>query len=60
MLSHMVAATRPRVSEAANRLRSTGLIDYRRGTMRISDRKGMESAACECYAAMRRPPGERR
>ena len=53
LLGHMVAATRPRVTEAAGRLRSAGVIDYERGLLRIRDRKRLEARACECYAATR-------
>lgn len=50
-LSAMLAATRPRVSQAAARLKAEGVIESRRGKMRILDRPGLEAAACECYAA---------
>ena len=53
-LSAMLAATRPRVSQAAARLKSDGIIDYRRGTIRIVDRARLEAIACECYAQIRR------
>src|SRR5262249_37537077 len=49
-LSAMLAATRPRVSQAAARLKGDGIIDYRRGTIRIVDRARLEAIACECYA----------
>jgi CRP-like cAMP-binding protein len=52
-LSAMLAATRPRVSQAAARLRADGIIDYRRGTIRILDRKGLEKVSCECYQETR-------
>jgi CRP-like cAMP-binding protein len=48
LLSYMVAATRPRVTEAAAKLRAQGLIDYRRGRVIIKDRKALEARACEC------------
>lgn len=54
ILAHMVAATRPRVSEAAARLRARRIIDYRAGRLQIRDRRALEAAACECYAATRR------
>jgi len=54
MLSQMLAATRPRVSLAAAKLRSLNTIDYQRGVVRIRDRKRLEQAACECYDATRR------
>jgi CRP-like cAMP-binding protein len=50
-LSQMLAATRPRVSLAAGKLRASGTIDYRRGLFRILDRKQLERTACECYEA---------
>ena len=54
MLSQMLAATRPRVSLAAAKLRSLRTIDYQRGVVRILDRKRLEQVACECYEATRR------
>ena len=48
-LSAVLAATRPRVSEAALKLKSTGIIAYRRGMVRIIDRKRLEALSCECY-----------
>lgn len=53
-LSQMLAATRPRVSLAAAKLRAMRTIDYQRGVVRILDRKRLEHAACECYDATRR------
>ncbi len=54
IISHMVAATRPRVAEAAGRLRSQGIIDYRRGSLSIRDRTRLERKSCECYEATKR------
>jgi CRP-like cAMP-binding protein len=54
MLSQMLAATRPRVSLAAAKLRSLRTIDYQRGVVRILDRKKLEQVACECYDVNRR------
>jgi hypothetical protein len=50
----MLAATRPRVSLAAAKLRSMQVIDYQRGVVRILDRKRLEQVACECYDAGRK------
>ena len=52
-LAHMVGAHRPTVTLAAQALHDEGLITYRRGRMAITDRAGLEAAACECYARMR-------
>jgi CRP-like cAMP-binding protein len=54
ILSQMLAATRPRVSLAAAKLRASQIIDYRRGFVRILDRKKLEQVACECYEAAKR------
>jgi len=35
-------------------LRAAGLIDYTQGVITILDRRGLEGAACECYAIIRR------
>jgi len=53
-LSAMLAATRPRVSQAAARLKSEGIIHYTRGVIRILDRQRLEAIACECYGQTRR------
>jgi len=52
-LATMLGARRAGVSEAAESLRSAGLIDYRRGKLTIVDRAGLERATCECYASDR-------
>lgn len=52
-LATMLGVQRPSVSLIASMLRRAGLIDYRRGTVSILDRKGMEDMACECYATGR-------
>jgi len=53
-LSHMLGAERPSVTLAAGALQKRGLITYRRGSVRVKDRAGLERAACECYAVVRR------
>ena len=55
-LSAMLAATRPRISQAAAKLKAEGLIGYRRGRVRILQRSRLESVSCECYKDTRRPP----
>jgi CRP-like cAMP-binding protein len=52
-LSHMMGVRRTSVSGSANKLQEEGLITYKRGIIRIVDRKGLEKNACECYAAVR-------
>jgi CRP-like cAMP-binding protein len=53
---HLAAALgvcRSTVSLAASALRRAGLIHYRRGTIRVLDRVGLERASCECYRVIR-------
>src|ERR1043165_3981646 len=53
-LAAMLAATRPRVSQAAARLKADGIVHYTRGVIRILDRQRLEATACECYGQTRR------
>lgn len=53
-LAAMLAATRPRVSQAAARLKADGIVHYTRGVIRILDRARLEAIACECYRQTRR------
>jgi CRP-like cAMP-binding protein len=52
-LSHMMGVRRTSVSGSANKLQEEGLITYKRGVIRILDRKDLEKTSCECYAAVR-------
>ena len=45
----MLGMRRPSVTVAAGLLQRAGLIDYRRGNLRILDRARLEEAACEDY-----------
>lgn len=53
-LSHMLGAERPSVTLAAGALQKRGLITYRRGSVKVKDRDGLERAACECYDIVHR------
>jgi CRP-like cAMP-binding protein len=52
-LSHMLGVRRTSVSGSANKMQVDGLISYKRGVIRILDRRALEKSACECYAAVR-------
>ncbi len=53
-LAEMLGVHRPSVTIVARTLQSAGLIRYSRGVITITDRKGLEEAACECYGIVRR------
>jgi CRP-like cAMP-binding protein len=52
-MAAMLGVRRPGISETASVLQQKGLIAYRRGLVRILDRKGLEDFACECYPVVR-------
>lgn len=52
-LAHILGANRKSVTLAAQSMQTAGLISYRRGTIQVLDRKGIEKASCECYAIVR-------
>lgn len=52
-LSQMLGVRRATVSEIAAALQARGVIDYTRGAITVTDRAGLEAAACACYAVIR-------
>ncbi len=53
-MSMMLGVRRAGITVAAGTLQKAGLIRYERGRMEITDRPGLETAACECYGIARR------
>ncbi len=53
-MAYMLGVRRVGVTNAAGELQREHLIEYHRGEMRVLDRRGLEAAACGCYAAERR------
>ena len=49
LISRMLGARRAGVSPVASNFRRLGLIESRRGNIRIVNRTGLEAIACECY-----------
>ena len=52
-LALMLGVRRATVSEVAVSLQKAGLIQYRRGMIRILDRRRLERRACDCYRIIR-------
>ncbi len=52
-IAQMLGTPRPYVTVAAGILEKEGLIQCRRGHIKILNRQGLESSACECYRVIR-------
>lgn len=52
-LAQMLGVRRPTVSKVASGLKREGLINYTRGSITVTDRKGLEEHSCECYEIIR-------
>ena len=50
-LAYMLGVRRVGITSAAGALQRDGLISYHRGRLTVLNRKGLERAACVCYAA---------
>jgi CRP-like cAMP-binding protein len=53
LVASLLGVRRESITEAAGHLQQVGLIRYRRGHIDVLDRTGLQSHACECYAAVR-------
>jgi CRP-like cAMP-binding protein len=47
-IARQLGTRRAGITSTCNSLRESGIIDYRRGMIRILDRKRLEIAACQC------------
>jgi len=50
LLARLLGTRRATVTQAANQLENSQVIESLRGRIRIPDRKGLEKVACSCYA----------
>ena len=51
-LAHLLGTRRATVTQAANQLEESGLIQSVRGRIRFLDRKALERQSCSCYATI--------
>jgi len=54
LIANMLGVRREGVTEAAGKLQAEGLIEYRRGRIRILDRTQLELRVCECYGVVKK------
>jgi CRP-like cAMP-binding protein len=54
LIANMLGVRREGVTEAAGKLQAEGLIEYRRGRIRVLDRHRLEARVCECYSVVKR------
>lgn len=54
LISNMLGVRREGVTEASGKLRDAGLIEYRRGHIKVLDRPRLERTVCECYGVVKK------
>jgi CRP-like cAMP-binding protein len=54
LIANMLGVRREGVTEAARKLQTAGLVEYRRGKITVLDRPRLQSRSCECYAVVKK------
>ena len=54
LISNMLGVRREGITDAARKLQSAGLIEYRRGHITLLDRQGLEDNVCKCYSVVKK------
>ena len=54
LIANMLGVRREGVTAAAGKLQDEGVIEYRRGHIKVLDRPKLEKMSCECYDVVRR------
>ena len=54
LIANMLGVRREGVTAAAGKLQDAGVIEYRRGHIKVLDRPKLETMSCECYEVVRR------
>lgn len=54
LIGNMLGVRREGVTEAAGKLQKLGVIDYKRGKIKVLDRPKLEKLSCECYVVVKK------
>ncbi|MDO8862098.1 Crp/Fnr family transcriptional regulator [Haliea sp. E1-2-M8] len=54
LIANMLGVRREGVTEAAGKLQKLGIIEYKRGRIKVLDRVQLTELACECYEVVKR------
>jgi CRP-like cAMP-binding protein len=54
LIANMLGVRREGVTAAAGKLQDAGVIEYRRGHIKVLDRPKLEQMSCECYEVVRK------
>lgn len=54
LMSNMLGVRREGITEASGKLQKLGAIEYKRGKIRVLDRRMIEKLSCECYSVVKK------